>query len=445
MLSSLASVCSRWWRIIVSTPSLWTIAKMADRPDLVVKKSKTLLFKVHQGNWYHSEGAMRHFADVVGPHARRWQSLFLQTRSINHILPYLDGSLPWVETLILGFHGGREGAPERLTLGDTPKLRRLGLYRIVMNWDSITQMSLETLYLKGLRRAHVPTMQQLYQILVSNPQLRQLTLLDLDDPVDAERFSAKLISLKRLNKVEIRDVGEHTLVGIMKMLQAENLSSFATKSKIRHASSMFHLANLLRPSSAGSLLPYVLRNQGLKSVYVKISLTRFMLSDKEILGDMSGADLALEFQGIEPSEVLDLLGPPDRGYDVDLNAIECELRDEELIRGLRIVNPSVLRIGYGHWHLPAVMEALSKVPASSETWFCSNLGELHLSAWSSLDFNMVARVVQLRPGLTETGVPPGRSRLLVYDAEGRVFNPETVSFEHRSSPSMDTSGHQNVV
>ncbi|KAG8952485.1 hypothetical protein FRC04_004545 [Tulasnella sp. 424] len=305
-------------------------------------------------------------------------------------------------------------------------------------------MSLETLCLMGLRQAHVPTMQQLYQILVSSPQLRQLTLLDLDDPVDAERFSSKLISLKRLNKVEIRDAGEHTLVGIMKMLQAENLSSFATKSKIRHASSMFHLANLLRPSSTGSLLPYVLWNRGLKSVYVKISLTRFKLSDKEVLGDMSGADLALEFQGIEPSEVLDLLGQPDRGYDVDLNATECELRDEELIRSLRLVDPLVLRVGHGH--LPAVMEAISKVPASSETWFCPNLQELHLPAWSSLDLNMVARVVQqVRPGLTETGVPPGCSRLLMYDAEGRVFNPETVSFEHRSSPSMDTSGHQNVV
>ncbi|KAG8980911.1 hypothetical protein FRB90_007404, partial [Tulasnella sp. 427] len=60
-LWGLASVCSRWWRIIITTPSIWTTARMYKQPQLALKKSKELPVTVRVQDWNHAEGDMEDF------------------------------------------------------------------------------------------------------------------------------------------------------------------------------------------------------------------------------------------------------------------------------------------------------------------------------------------------------------------------------------------------
>ncbi|KAG8952488.1 hypothetical protein FRC04_004548 [Tulasnella sp. 424] len=440
-LSSLASVCSRWWRIIISTPSLWMTARMFQRPDLVVQKSKALSFMVYAQDWHHSEDDMRRFAEIVGPHACRWHSLSIRTRFIKHILPYLDDSLPRLERLSLATYGDMEGPTNRLTLGATPNLRRLELSGIGMKWSSIARIPLESLSLTYLHRSHVPEMQQLRQILASSPRLRSLALRGLEDPVDAEGFSAEAVALKSLCVLDISNIGNHILVGIAKMLQAETLLSLIATFTIRPGSDVSHLANLLRPSSEDSPLLSVVRNRRLNSVYVKISGKSFKLSDRKFLDDTPRARLAVEVRGVAGYEILLLLGSPDRGYDIDLDTTEYELEGEELIRALRIIDPLALRIG--RQHVMSVAKALSNDLAVPETWFCPNLQHLHLSVGSCI-IGEIAEDFLPKDRLEGTGAAAGRPRLLVYDSNGGVHSPKAVSVKHRGRTSDGTYDHQNV-
>ncbi|KAG8975970.1 hypothetical protein FRB90_009374, partial [Tulasnella sp. 427] len=100
-LSTLASVCVRWWRIIINTPSFWAVARMGEKPDLAAKKSKdrSLVVEIVDGSHRHWE--MKQFADVVGPQAHRWRFVYLRSPYVRDLFGYLGGPLPRLEELAI--------------------------------------------------------------------------------------------------------------------------------------------------------------------------------------------------------------------------------------------------------------------------------------------------------------------------------------------------------
>ncbi|KAG8952487.1 hypothetical protein FRC04_004547 [Tulasnella sp. 424] len=441
-LWNLASICSRWWHIIITTPSLWTTARMFKQPQLTLRKSKGLPTTVRVQDWHHSEGEMKQFMEIVGPQSHRWQFVFIQTPFTDLLSSHLGRPLRQLEGLSLGYHGGWGGSSKLLTLGAIPKLRHLRLTRITLNWRMLTQISLETLSLRNLFQAHAPKLRELYQILASSPQLTSLTLSELGEAVDADGFQGEPLSLTRLRTMEISDIGEQTVIGLANLLRAENLHGLTMLVQMQPGgSNVSDFRALLRPSQRSGLLSSAIRNQGRKVVYAKIGPESLELGDKVIVGGATPGPLSLRISGALGSQLLLLLGGHDRGYNIDLDITESGLRGEDLNQVLPLINPSVLRIGSDH--IAPTMMALSTMPSPSQKWFCPNLVEVHLMS-TSLDLNRIAKTLRARNGLVETVLPIGRSRLSVYNAAGEVFVAKTVSFNPKRRSSQGTSTQQNV-
>ncbi|KAG8891320.1 hypothetical protein FRC01_014765 [Tulasnella sp. 417] len=315
-ISCLASVCTRWWQIILTTPSLWATARLFEKPELAIRMSKEAPLTIFVPHGHHLGEEMKEFIDITGPYIHRWQSVSIQTPFIDYVFAYLTYPLPGLKELHIGYVGSL--GERRLVLGATPELRHLRLSRIAMAWEALADLSLETLSLSHLQ-IQGPSMQQLYQILASSPHLTKLTLVDLEDPIGAAGFQAEVLSLKRLCSVEIRHIGQHTLTGLAKVLQAQTLSSLILAETISPVINTSQLQKILRPSSEDSPLPSVIRNQALNRVYVKTSALGLRLSNKRSRASMSGACLDIDIQGMAGIVLLPAFGAPNRGYDVDLD------------------------------------------------------------------------------------------------------------------------------
>lgn len=350
---------------------------------------------------------------------------------MKYVLPHFAIPLPRLEQLSLTYNGPQGGSRTTLTLGATPRLRHLDLLRIRVDWETLPHLSLKTLSLSGLQSSS-PSMRQLYKLLASSPHLTNLILSDLSDAIGAEEFQAEVLSLNRLNEVDIAWIGLQTLTGIAKILQTPSLSYLTVKEAIPPDPQTSHLQTLLRPSSKDGLLPSVLRNQALNRVYVKTSARELQLTDQKLPKAKSESCLNLNIYGMGDVP-LSILGGPDRGYDVGLDVTECQLRGEALHHALGLADPLVLRVGSEI--IPSIMEELSRVPMPSEKWFYPRLSELQLVS-DTFDRNMVKRMLQARNGTGEIGDLMGRSRLSVYDARGPLlFYPTTMSMSlHAKDP-----------
>ncbi|KAG8911257.1 hypothetical protein FRC00_006814, partial [Tulasnella sp. 408] len=155
-------------------------------------------------------------------------------------------------------------------------------------------------------------MRHLYQLLTSSPCLTELTLLNLED-ADEEDFMEEVISMERLRKVHIRDVGQRILAGLARVLQAPSLSSLTLTAVTSPGTNESYLQDLLRPSSKGGLLPSLIRNKALKPVYVQASGWGCTLSNTRILTNKTGTCLDLDIQRMPSKAALLILGAPDRG------------------------------------------------------------------------------------------------------------------------------------
>ncbi|KAG8951454.1 hypothetical protein FRC00_007245 [Tulasnella sp. 408] len=427
-LSSLASICSRWWRIIITTPSLWTTARMFKRPDLALKKSKQLPVTVRVQDWNHSDGEMKQFMDVVGPQSHRWEYVFIQTPFTDYVFPHLARALPCLEGLSLGFRGNLESS-KHLTLGATPRLRHLRLLKITLSWKALAHISLKTLSIKDLNQSHSPKLPELYKILASSPELTSLTLSELSpQSAHAEGFHAEPLSLSYLRTVEISDVGEQTTIALAKLLQAENLLGLTVLAQLRSSANISEFQPLLRPPSSRGLLPSIIRNQGWKVIYAKVWPTSLELFDKIGPHLLAPAPLNIRIRGALGYQLLLLLGSRSRGFTIDLDITESRLKGEDLDRMLRVIDPSILRVGQNN--IAPILMALSATPPSAQELFCPNLNEVHLMS-AALDLNKIAKTLRSRNGLA---ISTRRPRLTVYNAAGDVFNAYTVSFKRRSSP-----------
>ncbi|KAG8982240.1 hypothetical protein FRB90_006924, partial [Tulasnella sp. 427] len=288
---------------------------------------------------------------------------------------------------------------------------------------AICQNSLRTLSLKVLRQSSLPTMRELHQILASSPLLESLILCDLPEVVEDKEFHPKPVRLAHLRCFEATNVEEQTLTGLAAFLRTETLKSLTVRVRARHGSVASDFTALLSPSLKNAILPSVIRNEGWKLISAKVLANTLELTGKS--GGVGAAALCLSVGGVVGYELLELLGPRGRGYDVDLNISECALRGQNLDRVLRLIDPACLSIGADQ--IPPTMKALSMAPPPSERWFCPNLEEVHLLT-PRQDLNKIAKSLRARNGLAESGPLEGRQRLTVYNMDGDVFSIKKVSF-----------------
>ncbi|KIO22048.1 hypothetical protein M407DRAFT_28395 [Tulasnella calospora MUT 4182] len=106
-LHGLASVCSRWWRIIITTPSLWASARLSEKPELAVKMSKELPLTIHVEEAHPSE--LERFIAITRPHAHRWQSVFVEAHFTDHLLHHIAFQLPRLKELRFEYTANRGG------------------------------------------------------------------------------------------------------------------------------------------------------------------------------------------------------------------------------------------------------------------------------------------------------------------------------------------------
>ncbi|KAG8892003.1 hypothetical protein FRC01_014398 [Tulasnella sp. 417] len=234
-------------------------------------------------------------------------------------------------------------------------------------------MSLKTLSIKDIRQGNAPRLQDIYKILASSSELSSLALSDLSGIVDAEGFHAEPVLLPCLRKVEICDVGEQTTIALARLLRAENLHELTVLVQSRSTTNISDFRALLRPTNSGSLLPLIIRNQRWKAIYVKVCHTSLDISDTGGTRGVTPAPLSLRIQGAPGIQLLLLFGSRDRGYNIDLDITESRLKSEDLDRALRLIDPSVLRVGPDR--TAPTMAALSATPPPSQEWFCPNLEE----------------------------------------------------------------------
>ncbi|KAG8907840.1 hypothetical protein FRB99_002013 [Tulasnella sp. 403] len=105
LLQRLASVSTRWWSTVVSTPRLWTLVHQSDNVALVLRKSARYPLRVVHS----ADSGTLDFLAVVGQLAERWRSLLscrgsdgLTVRrgpSLSAYAPYVQRALSVLEEL----------------------------------------------------------------------------------------------------------------------------------------------------------------------------------------------------------------------------------------------------------------------------------------------------------------------------------------------------------
>ncbi|KAG8896788.1 hypothetical protein FRC00_005260 [Tulasnella sp. 408] len=183
-LVRLCQVCKHWKDVIDDTPSLWTAIHVMD-PAVITSTAISrsaghpLYITAAPPDWlYRSPDGLDELINMAIPHSTRWRWLQVIVRSSEEALAIMNAPAPLLQTLDLKSTtqirvGSQKGGAA--LGGDNPQLRRLGLYRVAIPWDSCLLRGLQHLSISELF-SFAPSCGEILGILGACPGLVELKL-----------------------------------------------------------------------------------------------------------------------------------------------------------------------------------------------------------------------------------------------------------------------------
>lgn len=230
LLQNRASVCRQWFSVVMSTTALWQFAKchvpsgsqpVQDALALTLRKSKDAPIAVSidwRDNSYNGQegsetkGQMEEIQQVK-EQAHRWKYLAFTGVVTPLVLRALDAPFPQLHKLVMKNQEPGSGRFTPVgTIRGSPNLQHISLQWIGLRWDTLLITGLRSLVLKHLRGRvghHIPTMEQLFSILESSPNLQELVLCNIrtleqeQSNLSTEEVSTHSILLPRLRSLVI--------------------------------------------------------------------------------------------------------------------------------------------------------------------------------------------------------------------------------------------------
>ncbi|KAG8958284.1 hypothetical protein FRC03_009282 [Tulasnella sp. 419] len=214
VIQDLAGVSSRWFSVIYTTPSLWSVITSKRSPSqmkTIIQRSKGTGLKIHINE--DEDGSFDQVKDILTPHSARWEILHVVSSRSKTIMKHIQttGSLPRLEVFKV------EGPYREIELpgviwNNAPKLRELYIQPLSFPLHAPSLASLQTLKFTAAIKV---SSEQWKTILHGSPRLRFIEAMG-DESCDLSgtfhRFSASLPDLQELH---LRTLHPSTMGGLI--------------------------------------------------------------------------------------------------------------------------------------------------------------------------------------------------------------------------------------
>lgn len=205
-IAELSTVCTRWYKVVRSSPTLWTVITSAQPKNVIalaLERSSNLPLDI----FYRDEqtitrwNGLSSFAAYLQPHLSRSKTLNLLSFSsakpfieiVRHPMPFLEKAKliePFVEW----------DTPAHLFQNKAPRLRDITLEGIVCHWDGESFHRLNALSISWVP---LPSTATVLNFISNSPQLRKLEIhrcrVDKADTPPLPHISAPCLSFLNLD------------------------------------------------------------------------------------------------------------------------------------------------------------------------------------------------------------------------------------------------------
>ncbi|KAG9033145.1 hypothetical protein FRB95_000487 [Tulasnella sp. JGI-2019a] len=222
----MAQVCSTWASIILQTPCLWSLVHFDDGGTgwvTALRRSQSCRIAVEclVGSWKSPEP----FWSTIKTQSNRWASLVITAPDGSRWIEFAGVCAPLLEELRIYMSG------EQLDIdrANFPNLSAISLTNVgLQDWTSGLLSGLRYLHLRvhlGHRLVHSPSIQQLLDVLVSNPRLEYLRIQGMDPAVDNASIRWPLILLPKLRNIKFGSLPSIAIDVILLSIHATYCSS----------------------------------------------------------------------------------------------------------------------------------------------------------------------------------------------------------------------------
>lgn len=163
-LQLLASVCTLWWKVIISTPQFWSKVTTARDVSLKLTKSAGHPLIIDNDGRVEPHQFLHLLRSEIMKHAQRIKMLKYKTYDIRERMPFLDVDMPMLEDLELDM--AFKGVDPVVNIRGCPRLRHLSVSALVIPWDSAVRSGLRLISIVSTRIGP-PSPAQLFVILAS--------------------------------------------------------------------------------------------------------------------------------------------------------------------------------------------------------------------------------------------------------------------------------------
>lgn len=223
-LAELSNVCARWYKVVQSSRTLWTVISSTEPKSVITRaleKSSNLpldvVFRFEQFTtpWNDLSG----FVAYLQPHIGRSKTLDILSfgGSTEPIIDIVRHPMPLLEELKLVDPFVMWDTPVHLFQDKAPRLTEITLDGIVCHWDGDSFHGLNTLSLSWVS---FPSLVTILNILSNSPQLRTLEIyrckVDGSDPHSLPHSAALYLALLYLDLGSsqlVRDLTDHIRTG----------------------------------------------------------------------------------------------------------------------------------------------------------------------------------------------------------------------------------------
>ncbi|KAG8905375.1 hypothetical protein FRB99_009044 [Tulasnella sp. 403] len=416
VLQRIASVCTHWWHIILSSPVLWSTILLYDNVPLLLRKSANSPLDIHWVNMFDARGPA-HF-DEVATHARRWRTVHLHCWDLNNIKRELEEGTPLLERLNLSSSSGVPITTVKATGGS--RLRHLYLERVRLEWPTVCISNLTSLTLVDIE----DTVQSSRLILKALACCTKLEHLCMDDirviggPVDTGNIQHIIdnegpLVLPKLKSLNLTRTTETLTSPLLGSLQADRLQRLIFDTCVRNDITSRAAAFLMHPKGGQRHLSCMLGNSGVQGISIELSddeLTAYETA--EGTANRSRFNLVLTFT-CNASLISTHLSPFNNlGLPLRLSIVGAPGRstahhDSAFLREMPMIRHLTLYLDVRRTYDILKFLSAPRASVSGElSWPCPNLKEVCLSSAveTPLLMTMVKELIQSRRGLLN-GLP----------------------------------------
>lgn len=268
-VAQLRTVCTRWWRLINNSPTLWS-SVAARRPGWkqALRLSNNALLDVEiypRGDI--SKAELETFTEQVLNHLHRWRSLDCSQYFHHALYSALAAPLPHLRTLkLLG------KTNKRFQFSGGPRLREIDLICVNFRWTETNLTALETLKIASLKVRSGAWGHELRRALAACRRLRSVTLTEIDTSDQTSRTTSPApelssLSLHAVESLWISQVAAAVTVAFLP--SSATMPSLVKLNMLPSPPSSLFLETFIGNGSDG-LLPTIVKNGVIERIKINV-------------------------------------------------------------------------------------------------------------------------------------------------------------------------------